>query len=105
MRHLGFVEERGKNRKSNGTFVNTIGVNPQSCHTTESKPMNKERKERAILRNVEMTQGALDYANELIRVKAEAAISFPDKAEEFVNAMKKKLVEYQAELERLKKTE
>lgn len=61
--------------------------------------MNKERRRRALLRNIEMTRGALEHANELIRTKDKAAIAFPEKTEEFILEMKRKITEYQTELD------
>jgi len=63
--------------------------------------MNKERRKRALLRNIEMTRGALEHAKALIRDKDKAAMAFPDKAEEFIAEMKRKIADYQTELDQM----
>ena len=48
-----------------------------------------------------MTRGALEHAKALIRDKDKAAMAFPDKAEEFIAEMKRKIADYQTELDQM----
>lgn len=63
--------------------------------------MNKERRKQALKRNIEITEGALQHANELIKRKDQSAVAFPEKREKFISEMKIKLINYQKELEKL----
>ena len=67
--------------------------------------MNKERRRIALRRNIEMTQAALEHANELIRNKDGTVLSFPEKVEMFVKEMRQKLAAYQHELDQLNEAE
>lgn len=63
--------------------------------------MNRERKIQALRRNIDLTRGALEHANELKKRGDPSVTAFPAKTEEFINEMNRKLSGFEQELKEL----